>query len=301
MNYDKKKNDFVTVRESTGGGIRTVAFPDTANRNDILSTCKELFFPEGISKFEKLSNMDVKLGNFKRDVIQDVYSFNLANYIKANKLAKTRLNNKLSPSQLIKSMNSTVNVSDSDEDSDDSFLDFIYSDRTIRCEPCAKVGTVHQSPSNDLPQNNLAKFSPITPDLLLSQFICSSTERTKTKLLSKIDQAYQESLKVDQLKGNYEKEQRQSKPSSSIPNFEQAQRIPLIRQARVVTEPGICQESIVASVRHVTLGLIRRSFPKASMMNAIYDWVGSFSDFPVFFLTFCKTRDNHFPIYANSR
>ena len=49
----------------------------------------------------------------------------------------------LSPSQLIKNMNSTVNISDSDEDSDDSFLDFIYSDRTIQCEPYAEVGTVH--------------------------------------------------------------------------------------------------------------------------------------------------------------
>ena len=34
MNYDKKKNDFVAVRESTGGGTRTVAFPNTANGND---------------------------------------------------------------------------------------------------------------------------------------------------------------------------------------------------------------------------------------------------------------------------
>ena len=65
MNYDKKKNDFVTVRESTEGGTRAVAFPNTANGNDILSTFKELLFPEGISKFGKLSNMDVKLGNFK--------------------------------------------------------------------------------------------------------------------------------------------------------------------------------------------------------------------------------------------
>ena len=186
MNYDKEKNDFVTIRESTGEGIRTVAFPITANGNHILSTCKELFFPKDIS----------------------------------NKLTKARFyitTKKLLPSQLIKSMNSTVNVRDSDEDSDGSFLDFIYSDRTIRCKPCAEVGTVHQSPRNDLPQNNLAELSPITPELSISQIIGSSTELTK--LLSEIDQAYQEPLKVDQLKSNYEKEQGQSKPSSTIPNF----------------------------------------------------------------------------------
>ena len=169
-----------------------------------LSTCKELFFPEGISKFGKLSNMDVKLGNFKREVIEDVYAFNLANYIKANKLTKIRLyimTKKLSPSQLIKSMSSTVNVSDSDEDSDDSFLDFICSDRTIQCKLCTEMVTVHQTSSNDLPESNLAEFSPITTELSISQLTGSSTERTK--LLSQIDQAYQEYLKADQLKGNY--------------------------------------------------------------------------------------------------
>ena len=34
MNYGKEKNDFVANRESTGGGTRTVAFPNTANGND---------------------------------------------------------------------------------------------------------------------------------------------------------------------------------------------------------------------------------------------------------------------------
>ena len=86
---------------------------------------------------------------------------------------------KLSPNQLIKSMNSTVNVSDRDEDKDYSFLDFIYSDRTIQCELPAEERTIHQSPSNDLPQNNLAEFSPITPESSISQLIGSSTERTK--------------------------------------------------------------------------------------------------------------------------
>ena len=207
----------------------------------------------------------------------------------------------LSPSQLIKSMNSTVNISDSDEDSDDSFLDFIYSDRTIRCEPYAEVGTVHQSPSKDLPQNNLAEFSSITPELSISQLIGSSTERTK--LLSEIDQAYQESLKVDQLKGNYEKEQGRLKPPITIPNFEQAQRIRFIRQARVVSEPEIYQESIVVSVRHVNLGSIRRSFPRASMMNAVYDWVGSLSDFLVFLELSAKlgtTISPYMPIADNN-
>ena len=69
INYHKKKNDFVTVPESTWGGTRTVAFPNSAYGNDIPSAGKELFFPEGISKFGKLSNMDVKLGNFKREFI----------------------------------------------------------------------------------------------------------------------------------------------------------------------------------------------------------------------------------------
>ena len=106
--------------------------------------------------------------------------------------------------------------------------------------------TVHQSPINNLPQKNLVEFSPITPELSLSQLTGSSTERTK--LLLEIDQAYEESLKTDQLKDNYEKKQGQLKPLSTIPNFEQAQRVRFIRQTRAVPEPEIYQESIVASV-----------------------------------------------------
>ena len=104
--------------------------------------------------------------------------------------------------------------------------------------------TVHQSPINNLPQKNLVEFSPIAPELSLSQLTGSSTERTK--LLLEIDQAYEKSLKTDQLKDNYEKKQVQLKPSSTIPNL--AQRISFIKQTRTVPEPEIYQESIVASV-----------------------------------------------------
>ena len=51
----------------------------------------------------------------------------------------------------------------------------------------------------------------------------------------------------------------------------------------------------MASASHVTLGLIRTSFPKASMMNAVYDWVGSLSDFPVFFELSAKPGTIIFP------
>ena len=153
--------------------------------------------------------------------------------------------------------------------------------------------TVHQSPINNLSQKNLVEFSPISPELSLSQLTGSSTERTK--LLSEIDQAYEESLKADQLRDNYEKKPGQLKPSSTIPNFEQAQRIRFIRQTRAFPEPEIYQESIVASVGHVTLGLITRSFRKASMMNAVCNWVGSLSDFPVFFELSAKSGTTILP------
>ena len=87
----------------------------------------------------------------------------------------------------------------------------------------------------------------------------------------------------------------ESKTASTIPDFEQAQRIRFIRQTRVAPEPEIYQESIVASAPHVNLGLIRTSFPKASMMNAVYNWAGSLSDFPVFFELSAKPGTIIFP------
>ena len=40
---------------------------------------------------------------------------------------------------------------------------------------------------------------------------------------------------------------------------------------------------------------MRRSFPKASIMNAVYDWGGSLSDFPVFFELSAKPGTTIFP------
>lgn len=52
---------------------------------------RNCFFPKTFLNLGNFIIWDVKLGNFKCDIIQDVYSFNLTNYIKANKQTKTRL------------------------------------------------------------------------------------------------------------------------------------------------------------------------------------------------------------------
>lgn len=47
----------MTVHESIEWGTNTVTFSNNSSGNNILSKCKELFFPKDISKFGKLYNM----------------------------------------------------------------------------------------------------------------------------------------------------------------------------------------------------------------------------------------------------
>ena len=81
----------------------------------------DLFFPDGNSTFGSLKQMNVKIGSFKGDFIEQ--PFCLKDYIHQNKLCKTRLypmKKKISNNCLVRKMTpmpSSFNISD-DDDSD---------------------------------------------------------------------------------------------------------------------------------------------------------------------------------------
>ena len=112
-------------------------------------------------------------------------------------------------------------------------------------------------------------------------------QRTK-----KIDLAYQESLKADELKTVTSKEENHNTinfepdldviEKSNI-NNEEATRIRSARCKRVLPEPSASEEKFMVSVRHPTLGILQRSFTQQATVNALYDWVGSLNDYPIYF------------------
>ena len=101
-----------------------------------------------------------------------------------------------------------------------------------------------------------------------SSLIGSTLERQS--LASEQDKEYQESLKADERKAvSRERENEESKRKKRIQNA---------RADRVVPEPD--DEFVTVKVRHITMGLQSRKFPKTSRMAAVYNWAGSLSPDP---------------------
>ena len=123
-NFDFKRSQYISVRASKGGGNRQLTLHSEANYNDIVTIMTDLFFPDGNSTFGSLKQMNVKLGSFKGDFINQLFC--LKDYIKQNKLSKTRLyltTKKISNNCLVRKMTSMPLSFDISDDDDFEFSD----------------------------------------------------------------------------------------------------------------------------------------------------------------------------------
>ena len=129
------------------------------------------------------------------------------------------------------------------------------------------------------------------PDAFPSFSLIGSSEE-REQLTKEIDLAYQESLKADELKTVTSKEENHNTinfdpdldvTEKSNINNEEATRIRNARCKRVLPEPSASEEKFMVSVRHPTLCILRRSFTQQATVSALYDWVGSLNDYPIYF------------------
>ena len=130
------------------------------------------------------------------------------------------------------------------------------------------------------------------PDPFPSFSLISSSEE-REQLTKEIDLTYQESLKADKLTTVTSKEEDYNTinfdpgvdviEKSNINNNDEATRICNARCKRVLPEPSASEEQFIVSVRHPTLGILRRSFTQQATVSALYDWVGSLNDYPIYF------------------
>ena len=107
------------------------------------------------------------------------------------------------------------------------------------------------------------------PDPFPSFSLISSSEE-REQLTKEIDLTYQESLKADKLTTVTSKEEDYNTinfdpgvdviEKSNINNNDEATRICNARCKRVLPEPSASEEQFIVSVRHPTLGVLRRSF-----------------------------------------
>ena len=71
VHYQEDKKKYSAVRLSNGGGTRKHYFPNNAKASDIVEAMKNIFFPDGNSKFGKLKEMLCFLGNYHQKIIDE--------------------------------------------------------------------------------------------------------------------------------------------------------------------------------------------------------------------------------------
>ena len=93
------------------------------------------------------------------------------------------------------------------------------------------------------------------------------------------DKEYLDSLRKDQ-----EKEQaKQEELLCRQEEFAIQESLHEAREMRVLAEPDISEVHVKVLVRHVTMGVVMRKFPKSGHVGTVYDWVGSLSLTPEYF------------------
>ena len=89
---------------------------------------------------------------------------------------------------------------------------------------------------------------------------------------------------LDSLRKDQEKEQAKKKELlHHQEEFAIQESLREAREMRVPAEPDISELHVKVSVRHITLGVITRKFPKSGYVGTVYDWVGSLSLTPEYF------------------
>ena len=189
LHFNIKRNKYMSVRANNGGGARKIILEHTANKDEILDKTKSLFFIDEKYAFSNLKDMDINLGNFLEEEINDEDFTSLADYIKTASLSKTRL--------YLLSKKKTSNQK--------------VSDIAIECVGCESPLFVPSDSKSDFDKSSpsLRKFVFPTEasateeqlskvDLLVRTLIGGSIERSIQK--DEFDKLFEESLKKNKEK-----------------------------------------------------------------------------------------------------
>ena len=98
LHFSEDKGRYLAVRQSTGGGTRSISLPGTSGTSDIIDEARNLFFPQGESTFGSWLDMDYNLANFSGEKIDKLTTpegkeieFSLQLYFNLYKLTRVRL------------------------------------------------------------------------------------------------------------------------------------------------------------------------------------------------------------------
>lgn len=245
MNYSDEHNSFILVRAKKGGGTRVVDVAVSANIDGIIRIGKEVFFPGGQSDFGNIDELHFGLADFKCKHLLKAGS-GLSDTFTLQKYV-----NEVKMKRVLLYITTKKNDLENDELSFDSDSD---------------VGV---TTSSDLVETNDSEVPLENPSSII----------IRRELIAQQDQAYKESLEADMAK----EESKRVQLLAELTNAERQENLMNSRCARVPEEPFEGEDQVVVHVRHITLGMVKRSFRPTCNMNAVYDWVGSLSLTPEHF------------------
>jgi len=133
--FNKQKNRHVSVRTSNGGGTRTAQFSHNSTYDNILKEMKNLFFPNGISKFGREDQMKFRVGNQLHEYIDGSESFILSECLKRTKYSKTKfvlLSEKMTSHQYVMSYGVNNQIFEREESPDFDVLPSFLRPNTNR-------------------------------------------------------------------------------------------------------------------------------------------------------------------------
>lgn len=89
------KGRYLAIRQSTGGGTRSISLPGISRVSDIIDEARNLFSPQGESTFGSWLEMDCDLANFSGEKIDKLITpdklISLQSYFNLYKLTRVRL------------------------------------------------------------------------------------------------------------------------------------------------------------------------------------------------------------------
>ena len=261
-------NNFKLVRLKEGGGVRLVDIPKSASKDEIIQIGQELFFPGGKCNFGSTNEMEVDLFTFKKEKVSTFLDdrevqleFTLGSYIDSFKLSKVRLY-----------LSTTV----TQHDDDNTELLQNHSDYDDEFDRFSEHSPFGDAEALCTEQQNGNMVSSEHQDGLIG----STKEREQLKNL--IDEAYQESLAIDQAKLVTScVEEEETHLNSEKDNSQDELRT--VRADRLPREPNVSDPHYIVSVRHLSLGVVTRMFSLEDFMFSVYDWIGSLQNSPKYF------------------
>ena len=198
VHYHEDNKKYSAICLPNGGGTRKHYLPNNTKAAHIVEAMKNIFFPDGNSKFGKLKEMLCFLENYHQKII-DEDNFNLINYIQKNKLTNCIWSTKkklISQIERDRAIDNFLNENDDEKDEnklhyptfenssiDLSILPEYHEDLEFAASERRKTNEIqkHVSASHVKPESSGL----------------SGTSSKRQELQNEIDKAYNQSLRIE--------------------------------------------------------------------------------------------------------